>query len=177
MATVPIDEELISVGEYLRTSYSPDREYVDGRVEERNLGEKEHSALQSYLTALFWINRAAWGIEVFSELRTQVAGKKFRIPDVLVVRAGVRFDHVLDQPPLIAIEILSPDDRIGKMQEKFDEYIAFGVEHIWVFDPERRVAWRVDGDGLHRISEDALTVPGTPIRVVLGEVFEELDRG
>ena len=176
MATVPVDEELISVGEYLRTSYSPDREYVDGRVEERNLGEKEHSRLQMFLAALFFTNRVAWGVEVFPELRTQVAGKKFRIPDLLVIRAGTRFESVLDQPPLIAIEILSPDDRIGKLQEKFDEYVAFGVEHIWVFDPERRVAWRVDGDGLHRVTADALCVPGTPIRVVLGQVFAELDR-
>src|SRR6202142_234423 len=41
MATLPNSEELWTVREYLRTSWSPDREYVDGRIEERNLGEKE----------------------------------------------------------------------------------------------------------------------------------------
>ncbi len=30
---------LIPVSEYLRTSYSPDCDYVDGEVQERNLGE------------------------------------------------------------------------------------------------------------------------------------------
>jgi hypothetical protein len=39
MATVPIGEALISVREYLSTSYSPDREYVDGRIVERSVGE------------------------------------------------------------------------------------------------------------------------------------------
>jgi len=37
---------LISVEEYLRSSYSPDREYVDGEIVERNLGEKTHGRIQ-----------------------------------------------------------------------------------------------------------------------------------
>jgi Uma2 family endonuclease len=160
----------------LRTSYSPDCEYVDGRVVERNVGEKGHSILQLFLSFLFRLNRDAWGVEVYPKLRTHVALRRFRIPDVLVTRAGVRFESVLDSPPLIAIEILSPDDRLGDLQEKIDEYIAFGVEHIWIFDPQRRSAWRADRDGLHPVTEGELTVAGTPIRVVLDEVFAELDR-
>src|SRR5579859_6547640 len=99
MATMPIDDGLISVREYLRTSYSPDCEYVDGRIEERNLGEKEHSILQMYLSFLFRLNRTAWGIETYPELRTRVAQTRFRVPDVLVVRGGVRFESILDQAP------------------------------------------------------------------------------
>jgi Uma2 family endonuclease len=176
MATLPIDDGFISIREYLRTSYSPDCEYVDGRIVERNVGEKGHSILQLFLSFLFRLNRDAWGVEVYPELRTHVALRRFRIPDVLVTRAGVRFESVLDSPPLIAIEILSPDDRLGDLQEKIDEYIAFGVEHIWIFDPQRRSAWRADRHGLHPVTEGELTVAGTPIRVVLGEVFAELDR-
>ena len=37
---------LASVEDYLRTSYSPDRDYVDGELVERNLGEFEHSSAQ-----------------------------------------------------------------------------------------------------------------------------------
>jgi Uma2 family endonuclease len=176
MATLPIDDGFISVREYLRTSYSPDCEYVDGRIEERNVGEKGHSILQMYLGFLFRLNRDAWGVEVYPELRTHVARTRFRIPDVLVVRAGVRFESVLDSPPLIAIEILSPDDRLSDLQQKIDEYLAFGVEHIWVFDPQRRAAWWADGEGLHLVTSGEFTVDGTPIRVVLNEVWAELDR-
>ena len=67
---------------------------------------------------------------------------------MLVVRAGIRFERILDQPPLIAIEIFSPRDTLSAMQGKFEEYLAFGVEHIWVFDPARREAYgsmSVDG--------------------------------
>jgi len=43
MATQPIHEippaEFVSVREYLTTSYRPDCDYVDGRIEERNVGE------------------------------------------------------------------------------------------------------------------------------------------
>jgi Uma2 family endonuclease len=176
MATMSVDDGFVSVQEYLRTSYSPDCEYVDGRIEEPNLGEKENSILQLYFAFLFRLNRAAWGIEVYPELRTQVAKTRFRIPDVLVVGAGVRFESVLDQPPLIAIEILSPDDSLGDLNEKVDEYLAFGVKHIWVFDPKRRVAWWADRSGFQSVESGELTIDGTPIRIVLSEVFAELDR-
>jgi Uma2 family endonuclease len=176
MATLPIDEAFVTVREYLRTSYSPDCEYVDGRIVARNVGEKGHSILQMYLGFLFMLNRATWGVEIFPELRTHVATRRFRIPDVLVTRSGVKFKDVLDSPPLIAIEILSPDDRLSDLQEKIDEYLAFGMEHIWVFDPRRRVAWIADMNGLHQVTADALCVPGTPIWVVLGEAWAELDR-
>lgn len=176
MATVPIDEGLITVREYLKTSYSPDCEYVDGRILERNVGDKGHSILQMFLAGIFWLNRAAWGIEVYPELRTKLKTKLYRIPDVLVVRSGLQFDSVLEQPPLIAIEILSPDDTLGELQEKIDEYVAFGIEHIWIFDPRKRIAWKADRGGLRLVESGELTVPLTPIRVVLSEAFAELDR-
>lgn len=179
MATVPLqnsEDTLVSVREYLRTSYSPDREYVDGRIVERNLGEKGHSILQMYLGFLFMLNRTAWGIEVYPELRTKLRTKLYRIPDVLVVRSGVKFEDVLDQPPLIAIEILSPDDRWNDVLEKVEEYKSFQVENIWIFDPKRQIVWLTDGGTLRKATDGVLTVPETPIRVVLSEAFAELDR-
>ena len=176
MATLPNTEELWTVREYLRTSWSPDREFVDGRIEERNLGEKEHSIIQRYLTVLFAIKRAEWGVEVFPELRTQTQSRRFRVPDVLVVRSGEKFDRYVTQPPLIAIEILSPEDTLTDMRAKAAEYRQFGVEHIWIVDPEGRIALLSTEAGLEEARTGELVVPGTPIRVVLGEMFAELDR-
>jgi Uma2 family endonuclease len=177
MATLPNLEELWTVREYLRTSWSPDREFVDGQIEERNLGEKEHSLIQRYLTFLFMLHRSEWGAEVFPELRTQTQARRFRVPDVLVVRAEDKFERYVTQPPLIAIEILSPEDTLRAMQEKAAEYRQFGVEHIWIIDPEPRIAYRYSGDALEEVRTGELVVPGTPIRVVLSEMFAELDRG
>jgi Uma2 family endonuclease len=177
VATLPNSEELWTVREYLRTTWSPDREFVDGRIEERNLGEKEHSIIQRYLTVLFAIKRADWGVEVFPELRTQTRSTRFRVPDVLVMRAQDKFERYVTSAPLIAIEILSPEDRLTAMQQKASEYRGFGVEQIWVIDPEARIAYRNTGAALEQVQTGDLTVPGTAIRVVLSEMFAELDRG
>jgi len=57
-------EALISVKEYLRTSYRPDCDYLDGHIEERNLGERDHSNVQmsisAYLFALTITSRWAF---------------------------------------------------------------------------------------------------------------------
>ncbi len=176
MATLPNTEELWTVREYLRTSWSPDREFVDGRIEERNLGEKEHSIIQRYLTFLFMLKRAEWGVEVYPELRTQTQARRFRVPDVLVTRSADQFQRYLTRPPLIAIEILSPEDTLRSMHEKAVEYRAFGVENIWIVDPEPRIAYRYVDGALEELQSGTLEVPGTPIQVVLSEMFAELDR-
>jgi len=176
MATLPNSEELWTVREYLSTSWSPDRELVDGRIEERNLGEKDHSVIQRFLTVLFAVKRAEWGVEVFPELRTQTAAKNFRVPDVLVVRAGESIDRYVTRPPLIAIEILSPEDRLTAMEGKAAEYRSFGVENIWVIDPGTRIAYRYTSAGLEEVRTGELIVPDTSIRVALSELFSELDR-
>ena len=41
-------------------------------------------------------------------------------------------------PPVIAVEVLSPDDRVNQVALKVDEYLAFGVKQVWVVDPEAK---------------------------------------
>lgn len=79
------DPMLISVEEYLATSHSPDCDYVDGRVEERNFGEWDHATLQTSIAVFFHARRKEWGINVVVEQRVQVSPTRFRIPDVCVV--------------------------------------------------------------------------------------------
>jgi hypothetical protein len=43
-----------SLAEYLSTTYHPDRDYVDGELQERNVGEFEHAAIQAFLTSWFF---------------------------------------------------------------------------------------------------------------------------
>ncbi len=169
----------IPVEEYLHSIYHPDREYVDGVIEERNLGEEAHSILQVYFSFLFRSQHREWNTRVFSEYRVQAAATRFRIPDVTVVRADTPRQNILRTPPLIAIEILSPDDTLKRLREKVGDYVRFGVEHIWVFDPYDRVAYLADERGFHEPAEGSatavLTVPGTPISVQLAKVWAELD--
>ncbi|MGI8990337.1 MAG: hypothetical protein ACR2I2_12265 [Bryobacteraceae bacterium] len=60
---------LIPVSEYLATSYRPDRDYVDGFVLERNLGEWDHSRLQMAVSGWFFMRRRELGIHVVPEQR------------------------------------------------------------------------------------------------------------
>jgi hypothetical protein len=45
---------LISIAEYLASNYEPDRDYIDGVLEERNLGEYDHGRLQLVLGGWFF---------------------------------------------------------------------------------------------------------------------------
>lgn len=179
MATQPIGgpaSRLVTVEEYLGTSYEPDCEYDDGLIVERNLGEFEHAFLQAILATIFTNNMDAWGAYGLTEQRVQIAARKFRIPDVCVVRIGAPAEDILTQPPLIAIEILSPEDTIRRATKKAAEYIQFGIEHVWVIEPQARVAYRGTISTLERVPNGELTVPGTPIHIRIAELFEKLDR-
>jgi Uma2 family endonuclease len=179
MATLPIQdypEPLMTVEEYLKTSYRPDCDYVDGYIEERNVGEFDHGYLQLLLGVIFTNNREAWGVRAVTEVRAQVSRTRFRVADISVLSADAPREQIITHPPLIVIEILSPEDRLSRFQDRIDDYLAFGVENIWIVDPERRSAWTASSAGLHLVRDGALTVEGTPIRVVLSEVFAELDQ-
>lgn len=75
---------LISVGEYLRSGYEPDRDYVDGELEDRHLGELDHNLTQRAILYYFLQRERAWNIFVIQEQRIQVSPSRFRIPDVCV---------------------------------------------------------------------------------------------
>lgn len=176
MAIQPIDEPLVSVQEYLHADYEPDLDYVDGRLEDRNVGEHDHGFLQALLTTIFTNHRREWAVHTVTDVRVQVASTRFRVPDVSVLRANDPRSSVLRQPPFIAVEILSPEDRLSRFTEKLEDYVAFGVPHIWVLDPQKRRAAQYHDGKLVWMREGELTVPGTAIRVNLNELFAELDR-
>jgi Uma2 family endonuclease len=180
MATQPIytppQTEFVSVREYLTTSYRPDCDYVDGRIEERNGCEYDHSYLQAMLAHLFLNHQEEWGVRPLPDVRIQVKATRFRVPDVTVIRSGTPREQILTHPPLLVIEILSPEDRLSRMTERTDEYLEFGIENIWIIDPARRLAYRVTRAGFELAPAGEITVAETPIRVVLSELFAELDR-
>jgi Uma2 family endonuclease len=166
---------LIPVSEYLTASYEHDCDYIDGELQERPVGERPHSFLQSILVTIFNANRRAWDIVAGTEMRVQVATTRYRIPDVCVLRRSDPADDIVKTPPLICVEVLSPDDRMQRVHERFEDYARMGVDHLWLFDPIRRQAWVVLPDGSQTRVDTEFTVPGTPIRLVLAEVFAELD--
>ena len=154
---------LISVDEYLKASYRPDCEYVDGEVLERNVGEWDHSRLQTLLLKFLLRYEDETSLLVVAEQRVQVKATRFRIPDLTVVR-GKPGEQILTRPPLLCIEVLSPRDSMQSIQERVDDYLAFGVENIWIFNPREKRAYRADKDGVHD-EEIELETAGAEIRI------------
>ena len=71
---------------------------------------------------------------------------------------------------------MSPEDTIRRASAKALEYLDFGIEHVWVIDPSARVAYRGAHSGLELVSSGELTIPGTPILIRIGKLFEKLDK-
>jgi Uma2 family endonuclease len=42
---------------------------------------------------------------------------------------------LLEGVPLLAVEILSPSDKLDNIREKVDEYLGAGVRLVWIVDP------------------------------------------
>ena len=165
-------ETLISLEEYLNTSYDPDVEYVDGVLVERNVGDWLHSLVQSNL--IFALRSKYPRSFAVPELRSQTRPTRYRLPDVCVVLEAPKSKYLLDVAYL-AIEILSEDDSMSKMLEKLEEYDRKGVPNIWLIDPRlRKIAVYSSGD-LHEISADVIATTGTPrLELTRDEIFRDL---
>jgi Uma2 family endonuclease len=134
----------LPVEEYLRTSFPDlDKEYRDGELVERSLPDYLHSKTQGLLIALFIALRKAFPVFVCPELRLRVRPGLYRIPDVSVFYPTEPQGRVPDTPPLVAVEVLSLDDKMTKVREKLAEYSAWGVTHVWLVDPhsKRMYTW------------------------------------
>jgi len=166
---------LIPVNEYLNTTYRPDRDYIDGELKERNMGEQPHSQVQAIIAGIFRENRKQWKVRVLTEQRVQTSATHYRIADVCVVRSSDPFDGIVRVPPLVCIEILSKGDTLSETQERVDDYQSMGVEHIWVVDPWKRHGYFASSRGFIQPSDGVLSLPGSPIRIVLEDIFAEMD--
>jgi len=138
---------LLSVAEYLDASFDPDCDFVDGEVVGRNVGKKKHGRAQARITIWFGIRQEQLRLEPITELRVQVSATRVRIPDILVTEIPVPEEEVFTSPPYLCIDVMSPDDTINGMQDRIDDYLAFGVPSVWVVDPIKRRGWRVTPEG------------------------------
>ena len=163
---------LISVEEYLATSYRPDCDYVDGHIEERNLGEFDHASLQTAIAAYFFSRRKQLNITVVVEQRVQVSPTRFRIPDVCVL-IGKTTERIFRTPPFLCIEVLSPEDTMKRLGVRIQDYLKMGVRYVWVLDPSTKIAYAATAEtGLREIKDSALRTENPVLELPLAEIFE-----
>ncbi|HEY3990487.1 MAG TPA: Uma2 family endonuclease [Acidobacteriaceae bacterium] len=157
--------------QYLATSYHPDCDYIDGEIEERNLGEREHARLQTALILWLGPRVKAWNLEVLAEQRVRVSPQRVRIPEICLVSLDAPYEKVISTPPLVVVEILSPEDRVARYNERLEDYRRMGVANIWVADPEERRGFDWNAGWEERTRFD---VANSPVYLDLAEVFATL---
>jgi|HubBroStandDraft_1064217.scaffolds.fasta_scaffold115582_2 Uma2 family endonuclease len=163
----------MTVEEYLRTSFRPDCEYVDGEVLDRNVGEVDHGSVQKLLLVYLAAREKRLGIFVIQEQRLQLSQRHYRVPDLMILEgAGKPKEQIITRPPIVCIEVLSPEDRMSRMQKKVADYLAFGVRYVWILDPQTKQAF-VHSDSLAREVKDGILRTENPvIEIPLAEIFE-----
>ena len=144
VASVPLDV-------YLRSSFDPDAEYVDGEIQERPVREYDHAAWQEALLIFFRQHNREWNIRVKAGLRVQVAPTRFRVADVVVIDRDRPIEQIVTQPPIAVFEILSPDDVMARMLVKLSDYEQMGIAGIFLVDPKGG-KYRYQGGSLTTLS-------------------------
>jgi Uma2 family endonuclease len=161
----------IPLEQYLGTTYRPDREYVDGEIRERNVGKYEHARVQALLARWFGNHEQEWGVQVVTEQRVQVSPNRIRIPDVALLGMTAQPD-VIVEPPILIIEILSPDDTYSDTQERAQDYRKMGVGTVWIIDPKTRTGRMCSG--AEWVEATRLEVRQTRLYVNLPDIFSQL---
>ena len=170
--TVPT---LLSIEQYLNTTYRPDVDFVDGYIEERNLGEFDHGDLQLEIGSFLRVRQKEWSIRVVTETRVRVSANRVRIPDVCVLPAGLPRERVITHPPLLCIEVLSPTDRLNATRKRIQDYFDMGVETVWIIDPASRKIYDCSASTMTERSDGLLHLTGTLVEVSIPEIFSTLD--
>lgn len=167
----------------------PASEFAHGEVTRKPMPNYLHSLLQAALVVVFseYFKRARVDGVVLPELRhANRDEERAFLPDI-AVRVGAKAHPdwesargTLDDMPDIAIEILSPDDRPGRVADKLAFYLRMGVPLVWLVDPEER---RVD---VYRPDEPSTSygppaaLDANPVlrdfRLDLREFFAPIDR-
>ena len=160
----------LSVEQYLATSFPDlDKEYRDGELVERSLPDYLHAKTQALLVAFFVALRRMVPVFACTELRMKIRPNLYLIPDVAVFHPTEPAVRYPDTPPLIAIEILSLDDKLKDVREKLEIYRNWGVKHVWLVDPHSKRMYTCD-TGLTEVT--TLPVPELGIEVTPADIFE-----
>jgi Uma2 family endonuclease len=162
---------LVSVDEYLNTSYGPDMEYVDGVLMERHGGDWLHALVQANLIAAFSIRYP----DVFAvpELRSKTRETRYRLPDVCVLLTPPATKYLVDAAFLV-IEILSEDDSMSRTMEKLEEYRQHGVPNIWLIDPRLRTISAYIGGDVRENRSDVVATSEPRLELTRAEIFRRL---
>jgi Uma2 family endonuclease len=164
-------EAEITVEQYLDMTFEYDAEFVDGEIVARSWPDVHHSRAQAAVAIGFGEIDKRFGLLPCIGVRMNLRDGLYRVADVAVFseRPAEPFP---EQPPLVVVEILSPDDRHHDLMEKLEEYRVWGIANIWVVDPLAKRLAVYTAAGLQYCS--TLNLPEYPFELTPSALFNDL---
>ena len=151
------------------------KELIDGREIEKPLPKNLHAFIQTFLGAAL-LARLPRSYRAATELNV-VCGSDRLIPDVLVAERSARYENGdLADPPVLAVEIMSPGQDLSELFDKCERLHKTGTPQCWVIWPERRQAWIFTPVSLEAAKEKlTATIGDSSLEISLAEMWAELD--
>ena len=160
--------------QYLRSTFEGDMDYVDGYLEDRNVGEWDHWTVQRVLVKLLESQEQTGGFQIAQEVRVQVAPTRFRVPDTCLIAAGSKPNRIIREAPLVCIEVLSPEDRLPRMRIKVQDYFNMGVPEVWIIDSRQRSVLVMQPGSEKTLSGGTIQAQAAGARLEVGALFASL---
>lgn len=158
----------ITPEQYLATQFEREPELVRGEIAEGPSPTFQHGNIQLRMGSRLMALQRSYPVFTGVEVRVRIAPDLYRIPDISMWK-GVAPESVPAAPPLVIIEISSPDDRLDAMLQKLEEYRVWGVQHIWLIEPEIKRIHVYDHGSLREVSR--LELPQFGFSVTAHQVF------
>jgi hypothetical protein len=160
-----------SLAEYLNSTYEPDREYIAGRVIERNPRQdvrgSDHSLCTYLVAACFDMFRGDSPHVTLLSRRLQTGPDTVRVPDVALYLTGDTTG-----PPVLTVEVIHQEDTFSDTVQRAADYHRTGVGTVWLIDVANETAcWCTETAWTYG---DILEVTGTAIRTEITPMFSLL---
>ncbi|MBL8173570.1 MAG: Uma2 family endonuclease, partial [Bryobacterales bacterium] len=129
-----------------------------------------HARVQMKLGAFFVSREQTHRTFAYSGLRLKPREGRVIIPDVAVFVPNLIGNVApVGLAPFIAVEILSPDDRMSEVRNKLEEYADWGVSHIWLIEPHSKRLY-LRKDGLHEVL--SYSIPELDLHLTPADLFD-----
>ncbi len=142
---IQVSEKIYSCEEYCQHNEELDNRYelVDGKLVLMTPPSFQHLLIAKFLETYFdkLIREKSMPLLCFKEAGVRTGWRKSRISDLYIIEANtiqelLKNSAIVDIPPLLILEIVSPESVTRDYRYKRSEYAALGVDEYWIVDPK-----------------------------------------